>query len=271
VKGPSGNGQVALATERDVLKIYLAAKGGLEETPIKLVDEMFTFCHMESHNPPHSEMCLHIALSQNDPARILKVFTDKGIPTLESLKFADADESNSDDDAKCTQKTKDAEGKSSSSDGPKKMFGRAFATAVKDQEGKDSSSGGPKNMFARVLPVAGAIIGFPVVIAVALGGLATGKKHSDGSNTGDHTFHVTRVKTTANGSTAKSPKVPTSNNQRRSGPNGFDKFQKSMSKGLLHLQQIACSSEDVAFKGEFAVSGHQPSHFASRPNTTQTD
>jgi hypothetical protein len=113
------------------------------------------------------------------------------------------------------------------------MFGRASTSAVKDEESQDSSSGGPKNMSVRVLPVAGAIIGFPVVIAVALGGLATGKRNSDGRNTGDQTFRVTRVKTTADKSTGKSPKVPTSNKKPRSGPNGFDKFQELVSKGVV--------------------------------------
>jgi hypothetical protein len=46
VKGPTGNGQVALGRENDVLKIYLATKGGLEETPMELVDEIFNLCGM---------------------------------------------------------------------------------------------------------------------------------------------------------------------------------------------------------------------------------
>ena len=91
VHGPPGNGQVALVPDKDILKIYIAAKSGFElgETPIELVDEFFNFCGMSSEMRKHSEMCLHVALSENNSARIEKVFADKGIPSLESLKFAD--------------------------------------------------------------------------------------------------------------------------------------------------------------------------------------
>lgn len=55
---------------------------------MKLVNELFNFCGMQANDPPHSEICLHVALSQNDPVDIHRVFTNKEIPSLESLRFA---------------------------------------------------------------------------------------------------------------------------------------------------------------------------------------
>ena len=71
-----------------------AAKGGCEmdQIPSELVDEIFNFCGMQQSQPLHSELCLHIALSQHDHARVSRIFSDKGIPTVESLRFADADD-----------------------------------------------------------------------------------------------------------------------------------------------------------------------------------
>lgn len=93
VKGPPGNGIVAFSAKEDTVNIYLCIKSVLDgDTPIELVDGMFDFCRMQGCYPSHSEMCLYVALSQNDPLKISKVFADKGIPSLESLWFANDEE-----------------------------------------------------------------------------------------------------------------------------------------------------------------------------------
>lgn len=249
VKGPPGNGNVALVAENDILKIYLAAKGGFEtdQTPVELVDEVFNFCGILTHNPEHSEMCLHVALSQSNPTRISKVFADKGIPSLESLKFADADKSNSDEDEE-------------------------YPRAAKSPETKGSSSSGPKERSRpfRDLSVAEVIFGLPVGIATGLGGLVNRNKHFDGKDDEDDTWGKTDVETTKEKPMAKKPKSLTSDKQRRCGADALQKFHKSVSKGWLIVQQVAFSSacvEDVAFKGELVVSGptilfHNQMHFS---------
>ncbi|KUJ23972.1 uncharacterized protein LY89DRAFT_712924 [Mollisia scopiformis] len=224
VKGPPGNGRVALVAENDVLKIYLAVKGGfeMEQTPIELVDEMFTFCGMQAQNPPHSEMCLHIALSQGNLAGISKVFADKGIPSLEGLKFADR---------------------------------RTSEDGTKDEMEEGQGADGSKNKFRvlRELPliVLGLPVGIVVGVGAGVGSLIKSRKLFDGKVDGDddkidksNPKPKKKVKPAKPQRPAKAPKQ---------GDSGFDNFQNSLSRGLARLQLATLCSETVAFRGELYV------------------
>lgn len=223
IKGPPGNGQCALAVENAVLKIYLAIKGGFEmgDTPIELVDEIFNFCGMKADNPPHSEVCLHLALSQNNPTKISKVFADKGVPSWEGLKFAD------------------------SSTGSKKDKEYETDNDVKELGGSSTSSDGLKNTLRAVGAVPLAIIALPIGIIVGLASLAKRKKHFDGKEEDDDP-KPSKIKQSK---PTKPPKAPESGS-------GSLEFQLSISRALMKLQYFTCPSAfkaDVEFKGEFTV------------------
>lgn len=244
VKGPSGNGHVALVPEGDILKIYVAAEGGLEQSVMDVVDEVFNFCGMQAENPKHCEVCLHVALSETNEARVSKVFTDKGIPTLEGLKFADLDENDQEDNPE--EDRKDEKG----------------STAAKSSAAQEYPSDEPKKGFSstQALKVVGAVIGFPVAIVVALGALVARKKLFDGDDNG---VKVTKVKAKKikvknfNGKSKtqkqKAPKVV----KPKKEPTESNGFQKSVSKCWVRIQEMACTDEDVAAAGEMCVSCHK--------------
>ncbi|KAF8849225.1 hypothetical protein BDZ45DRAFT_240473 [Acephala macrosclerotiorum] len=231
LKGPPGNGQVALQAEDDVLKIFLAAKSGIEmdQTPMELVDELFNFCGMVADNPKHSEMCLHIALSQKDLSIVSKVFADKGIPSIEGLRFADVIESE-EEDGKGPMAKKD----------------------WKDEKGEGSGGARMKDRFRDFSVAAGAVLVFPVGIVIGLGSLVKRKKCFDGEEDDDEPKEKTKVKKVKEKvkSKEKKPKVSKPGTGTSSRQSGFNTFQKSVSQSWLRL----CSTdEDVAFKGEFTV------------------
>ena len=235
VRGPPGNGKVALCVENDVLKIYVAAKSGIDmqQTPMELVDEVFNFCGMLPHNPEHSEMCLHVAFSHSNPSQISKVFADKGIPSLDSLRFAEAEDDNLEFDEKNPP--------------PPRYFEREDDRSRKFE--KKSGLLGSSS----VVEVA---LGVPVGILFGLGGLFKSRKHFEGDNKEHDNMAKSRGKTADKKLKVKKTEVHTPNSRPRDGPNGLQKLQTSISKGLLRIQ-IACSytsDEDVAFKGELAVS-----------------
>ena len=222
-----------MVADEGVLKIFLATKSGVEldETPMELVDEIFNFCGMLAHNPEHSEMCLHVAMSQSNSSRISKVFADKGIPSLESLEFADADEEDQED----------------KEDDEKRQLPPSYS------EGESSKT---KSRPFGDFSVAETVFAVPVGIAFGLGALFKSKRHFDGEVEEHDALRAPSGKSANTTSEAKNTKVRTSNMQPREGSNGLQNFHKSFSRGLLRLR-IACSStcdEDVAFKGEFAVS-----------------
>jgi hypothetical protein len=129
---------------------------------------------MKGENPRHSEMCLHVALSQKDGTRIEKLFADKGIPSLESLRFADVEESESEGE-------EGEEGTKKSSRWRKGWGGRS--------EGENSGEGSDekKKRFRPFgdLSVGEAILGIPVGIAVGIGGLLKDRRCFDGKNESD--------------------------------------------------------------------------------------
>ncbi len=228
MKGPPGNGNVALTLTNDVLRVYLAAKAGIEigQAPMELVDELFNFCGMLAHNPEHSEMCLHVALSESNPARISKVFADKGIPSLESLKFADEEETKEDDD-----------------DDPfrwaAKYQGGSSTKWESFWKGEGSSSRTAKNFS---FSPARSILEIPFGIASGL--FARRRIQSDGTGATNAFLEKKGINDIKN-----KPQSPVPDNKNRV-PNGLRKFQKSVYKSWL---RIATCDEDIAFRGEFAV------------------
>jgi hypothetical protein len=253
VKGPPGNGHVALTiTKDDILKVYLAKAAF--ETGLELVDEMFNFCGMMHDNPQHSEMCLHVALSQTNPARIMKVFSDKGIPSLESLKFADQDDANdseSEDEAEPSKAREDPAGFPP-------VYSAGFGS--KTSMGQSPNSDGQKKSrpFHKFAIGAVTIIGLPFGLAFGLGKLA-----KDALNNGQNNERLFDGENNKPNSMKKSKdKVPASNPsgpKQKSRPESIpsvQKFGKSVSRGWLILQHKACPSvfdKEIAFKGEFAV------------------
>jgi hypothetical protein len=255
VKGPPGNGHVALTiTKDDILKVYLAKAAF--ETGLELVDEMFNFCGMIHDNPQHSEMCLHVALSQTNPARIMKVFSDKGIPSLESLKFADQDnanESESEDEAEPSKVREDPAGLPP-------VYSAGFGS--KNSIGKTSNSDGQKKRsrpFHKFAIGAVTILGLPFGLAFGLGKLAKDALHNgqenerlfDGENNKPNSTKKAKVKVPASNSSVAEQK------SRSERTPSVQKFGKSVSRGWLILQHKACPSifdKEIAFKGEFAVS-----------------
>lgn len=225
VKGPPGNGQVALHKSEISLQVFLAAKTALDGVmPIELVDELFNFCGMDVNTPPHSEMCLHVALSQNDPVKIHRVFTDKGIPSLESLRFAN-DEGNHDD---------------SDDDSPPR-YSDDIASGSKKKSKQDPLPDRATNRLTprlvSSLKTSGIALGAPLLTlfgAVALGGPAVKdwieerrQQHKDASK---------------DKSPAKEKLIPDTN--PASDCNG-SLFQS--------LKRLTMSGADVAFVGELAI------------------
>jgi hypothetical protein len=250
VKGPTGNGHVALVGEGDVLKIYVASEGGQDQSVMDIVDEVFKFCGMQAQNPEHCELCLHIAISEANEARVSKIFTDKGIPTLEGLKFADVDENNPEDNP----------------DEDKKGPSSAILSS-----GQDTTSDAPKKGLrsSRALQVAGAIIGFPVVVAVAVRGFAADTRYfDDEDNRGDGCRKV-KVETVKSPK-PKKPKKPKVVKPKGE-PNESNGFQKSVSKCWVRIQEMACSDEDIAAVGEICVSYHLNAGNMSGDQAKQTD
>lgn len=272
VFGPAGNGQVACVGDENGLKIYLAAKGGCEmdQIPTELVDEMFNFCGMQQNQPKHSELCLHIALSQHDLARVSRTFSDKGIPTLESLKFADADETIVGDSLK--EDATESKGK-----GWKGWKGKDFQTETSGATFTVKGTGlgmTPPKRRVRILGeeysrrkaaglAAAAIVLSPILIpfgiAYWIGKAVQEAKHFDDKNDGGHagqkadTAAESKRKAAAKSKKSKPEKV----NSPKTGPSGREKIENSMFRGLLRLQQVVCHSacnEAVAFRGELAVS-----------------
>ncbi|KAG0645662.1 hypothetical protein D0Z07_8708 [Hyphodiscus hymeniophilus] len=229
MKGPPGNGKVAMVAEKGVLRVYLAAKSGIEldETPMELVDEIFNYCGMLAHNPEHSEMCLHITMSQSNSSRISKVFADKGIPSLESLEFADADDNEKKDDKEGPLPPRYSEG------GGTQKTSRTFGN----------------------LTVTQSIFAIPAGIAFGLGALFKSRRHFDGEVPKHDALKASKGKSAKTTSKGENTKAHASKKQPGEGPTGLQNFHKSFSKGLLRLR-VACisnSDEDVAFMGEFAV------------------
>ncbi|PMD29974.1 hypothetical protein L207DRAFT_573917 [Hyaloscypha variabilis F] len=224
VKAPADTGNVAIFPEDDVLKIYLAAKSGFNLGEIELADELFSYCSMKGENPRQSEMCLHVALSQKDLSRIEKLFADKGIPSLESLGFADAEESES-------ERRSEDESSGEGSDGKKKKF-RPFGD----------------------LSVGEVILGIPVGIAVGIGGLLKDRRCFDGKSESD------AWETTTNDVDKESkeeppdyedPQTETSDEEpSESGPNGLQRLGKAVS---YRLRCLTIYNEDIAFQGEFEI------------------
>lgn len=228
VKGPPGNGQCALAVKKDVLEIYLAVKSGIEveSMPIELVDEIFNFCGMKADNPPHSEMCLHFALSQSNTARISKVFADKGIPSLEGLKFADSSSGDAGDSKGKGKETEEDE------------FDFATDSVVHRKSGE-----GLKKTLKAIGTVPLAIISIPVVIIVGLGDLFKGMKHFDGRDDSPKAM-------------AKSQWPSSAPKKGKGQDSQTGTFQIAMSKSLFRLRHLTCSSAleaKLAFQGELAV------------------
>jgi hypothetical protein len=245
VKGPAGTSNVALAPEGNSLRIYLAAKSGFELGELELVDEISNYCGMMSENPRHSEMCLHIALSQSDPVRISKLFDDKGIPSLESLKFANVEESESSDEEEGKQKGSLAA----------RLLGHRHSSSC-------SSESGSKKKFRPFgdVSVGEAILGIPVGIAVGLGGLASRRKCFDGEDDEDATRDSpkTSIKPLSKEEYKKDEEPPAYSMQAKepkSGPNGLQRIQRSVRN---RLRELTICDEDVAFEGEFAVSSFIP-------------
>ncbi|KAI9054809.1 hypothetical protein LZ554_001954 [Drepanopeziza brunnea f. sp. 'monogermtubi'] len=277
VSGPAGNGQVALAAEEDRLKIYLAAKGGCEmdSLPSELMDELYIFCGMDQYGPQHSEVCLHIALSQHDLARVARTFGEKGIPSLESLAFADEEDVGVKEDEEETPGLKDAAEK-------KKKGWTWKGKGLQDHgflptlniENAEPSTKVPKpkkrhEVFGKHLSTGEAaglgvatVVGMPFVLIGGIGyGVYTGFQAIKGPNKFDDehdggfagrgankTAH--RKKKAAAKSKATKIKAP------RIGPNGIQRFERSVSEGFIRIQRVIYASavnKDIAFRGELAV------------------
>lgn len=246
VKGPSSNGAVALKVEKDVLNIYLA-RAAYENgrLPMKLVNEIYNYSHMDATNPRHSEMCLHVALMEDNISQIIEMFADKGIPSLESVKFA-VEEQDAPEE----------------SEGPSWQAESPVDKTEKKTSQETSDSGGAKEKFRRFQNFGGGVgnvllgvAAIPLVPFILVGVLAVkvGEEFSSAQNhaAGTATFKANEFVTPATVSSVSKggEHVPPG----AGGHDGFQKFGKSVSKRLLPLRQNLCS-ENIALKGDIAVS-----------------
>ena len=233
VKAPAGAGNVALGVHNDdVLVIYLAAKSRFDLGEIELADELFSYCGMTGENPRHSEMCLHVALSQKDTTRIAKLFDDKGIPSLESLKFADVEDSESDEE-----------------DLTKK--GSRWTRALGRQSSGESSGEGSDRSKKKFRLFGDISVG----IVVGLGGLLRNRKCFDGKNESDAWKTIsTEVKSSGKEEPPayEEPQtVLTDHELSESGSNGLRRLGRAVS---YRFRQLTTCEEDIAFMGEFKAS-----------------
>ncbi|CZS90250.1 uncharacterized protein RAG0_01389 [Rhynchosporium agropyri] len=263
VYGPASSGQVALAGDSDSLKIYFTPKAGADpnQMPIELADEVFNFCGMQQDQPLHSE---------HDHARLARTFSSKGIPNLESLEFANAedvsrDESDPDETKTVGSKMKSGwkgwQGKiveaerspptltiaSAGMKKPKRKF-RIFGTDLSTSKAAGITVAAI--VFSPILIPAGIVYGVSQAIQ--------DKILFDRNNDGGHAGYTA--------DTAKEAKQRADMNSKASkperfidgeaGPGGMERFNKSVSEGVLRLQRVVFASacnEDVAYRGELAV------------------
>ncbi|KAL2075234.1 hypothetical protein VTL71DRAFT_177 [Oculimacula yallundae] len=272
VYGPAGSGVVALAGEKDILKIYLAAKGGADanQLPSELVDEMFNFCGMQQDQPLHSEVCLHIALSQHDRALLARSFSNKGIPSLESLDFADAEDAPKDESvpsdikafgSKAKSGWKEWKGKIVQTEHPPPKLTVASAGIKKPKRkfrifGTEHSAGKAAGITIAAILLSPVLI--PAGVIYGVSNAMMDKNLFDNRNNGGYAgpkADTTReAKQRANmKSKVSKPEVFV---EDKTGPGGMEKFQASVSKGMTRLEQVVFASacnEDIAFRGELAV------------------
>jgi hypothetical protein len=158
-------------------------------------------------------------LLQNNPAKISKVFADKGVPSLEGLRFAD------------------------SSTGGKKDKGYKTDSDIKHDS--PTSRDRLKKILRAVGVVPLATIALPIGIIVGLASLAKRKKHFDGEEGDDDPKPLNKKRSKP----AKPPRAPGSGS-------GLDEFQLLISRALMRLQNFIYSSAfkaDIEFKGDFTV------------------
>ncbi|CZT44957.1 uncharacterized protein RSE6_05219 [Rhynchosporium secalis] len=285
VYGPASSGQVALAGDSDSLKIYFTPKAGADpnQMPIELADEMFNFCGMQQDQPLHSEVCLHIALTQPDRARLARTFSSKGIQNLESLEFANAEDVSRDESDPDETKTVGSKMKS----GWKGWQGKIVEAERLPPTLTIASAGmkKPKRKFrifgtdhstskAAGITVA-AIVFSPILIPA---GIVYGVSQAiqdkilfDRNNDGGHAGYTA--------DTAKEAKQRADMNSKASkperfidveaGPGGIERFNKSVSEGVLRLQRVVFASacnEDVAYRFTRLLARHS-AKATTRPST----